>query len=257
MKKVFSPKYLPVFVTCAGLLGFVLRLWTLSGGPDEQGLYAPQPLAWGLLWAVSALVLGTELLAGTQLSEPGDYSDNFPRSLYAAVGCVTAALGIAVTAVPMLLSGQHWMDTVTGLVGLLAAVAMCFVSYARIQGRIPNFLFHFSVCLFFALRIFDQSKNWSNEPQLGVFVLPFLACVCVMLAAYQLSCFDVNLPKRKACVFWSLSAVYFSILAMPNSEELLLHGCMAIWLLTNLCSLKPMKKREDTQEQDASLDEAE
>ena len=256
MKKLIRPDYLPMIATSAGLLGFALRLWTLSGGPDTQGLYAPQPLAWGLLWAVTALTLGGFLYLSAQLREPGDYSDNFPANPISALGCIAAAVGILVTALP-LISGLNWLEKATGLLGLGAAVAMGLVAWARWNGKVPNFLCHLAVSLFFALRIFDCCKAWSNEPQLGIFVMPFLACVCVMLAAYQLSCFDVNLPKRKACVFWSLSAVYFSILAMPNSEELLLHGCMAIWLLTNLCSLKPMKKREDTQEQDAPLDEAE
>lgn len=254
MKNLVHPKYLPVIATFSGLLGFLLRLWTLDGGPDIQGLYKAQPVAWALIWVVSILALGAFLLAGSRLAEPGDYSDNFPASPYSAVGCVLAALGIGVTAVPLLLENQNWLELVTGIVGLAAAVSMCFVGYVRLQGKVPNFLFHFSVCLYFALRIFDRCKAWSNEPQLSVFLFPFLACVCVMLAAYQLACFDVNLPKRKACVFWSLSGVYFSIVAMPGSDELLLHGCMAIWLLTNLCSLKPMKKKEATAPAEEQLD---
>ena len=254
MKNLVHPKYLPVIATFSGLLGFLLRLWTMDGGPDIQGLYKANPVAWFLIWVVSIVALGAIWLASSRLTEPGDYADNFPASPFAAVGCGLAALGIATTAVPLVMAGATWLETVAGVVGLVAAVAMVLVAWARWNGKVPNFLFHFSVCLYFALRIFDRCKAWSNEPQLAVFLFPFLACVCVMLAAYQLSCFDVNLPKRKACLFWSLSGVYFSIVAMAGSEELLFHGCMAIWLMTHLCSLKPMKKKEDTPSAEEGID---
>ena len=72
-----------------------------------------------------------------------------------------------------------------------------------------------------------------------------------MLAVYQLACFDVNLGKRKTCLFWSLSSVYFSLLSLPSGDEPLFYAGMAIWLLTNLCSVRPLKVRKPQQTEPA------
>ena len=115
----------------------------------------------------------------------------------------------------------------------------------------PSFVLHAVPCLFFALRIFERCKAWSNIPQITIFLFQFLASICVMLAVYQLACFDVNLGKRKTCLFWSLSGVYFSLLSLPSGDEPLFYVGMAIWLLTNLCSVRPLKARKPQQTEPA------
>ena len=41
MKRIFKPDLAPLAVLFGGVAGFLLRLWTLGSGPDEQGLYEP------------------------------------------------------------------------------------------------------------------------------------------------------------------------------------------------------------------------
>lgn len=251
MKKYLHPKFLPILVPVAGLLGLVLRLWTMGDGPDAEGLYAPQPAAWTLLWIVTALTLAAIVLLSARLKNPGRYFDNFPPSLAGAVGNALAALGIMMSGLSILTSAADWLSLVTGILGVVSAIGLIVVAFARYNGKKPSFVLHAIPCLFFALRIFERCKAWSNIPQISIFLFEFLASICVMLAVYQLTCFDVNLGKRKTCLFWSLSSVYFSLLSLPSGDEPLFYAGMAIWLLTNLCSVRPLKVRKPQQTEPA------
>jgi hypothetical protein len=243
MKKYLHPKFLPILVPVAGLLGLLLRLWIILPGPDPEGLYAPQPFAWTLLWIVTILTLAAVVVMSARLKVPGKYTDNFPASVPGAIGSALAALGIILSK-QVFPIGSDLLSTLTSILGIISAAVLVLAALNRYQGKKSSFLLHAIPCLFFALRIFMLCRVWSSETQTGVFLFQFFASICVMLASYQLACFDVNLGKRRSSLFWSLSGVYFCLLALPGSNEPLFYAAMALWLLTNLCSLWPMKARK-------------
>lgn len=244
MKKYLRPKFLPIVVIVAGLIGTLLRWWTIGAGPDKEGLYAPQPVAWTLLWIVTILTLTAVVVLSAKLKNPGKYADNFPASLPGAIGAGLAALGVGFNRLVFPISVANLLSILTSLLGIVTFAVLVLSALNRYQGKKPPFFVHAVPCIFFALRIFLLARVWSNAPQVSVFLFPFLASICVMLASYQLACFDVNLGKRRASLFWSLSAVYFCLLALPGSDEPLFYIGMAAWLLTNLCSLRPLKARK-------------
>lgn len=251
MNKFLRPIHLPLITVGAGLLGLLLRIWTIGKGPDAETLYEPQAFAWVLLWIVTALALGLVFFTARQLKDRGSFSDNFPASPVAAVGCGLGAVGTVLSALQLLTSARGTMATVGGVLGLAAGLGLVVTAIARFRGTVPNFLCHTAVCLFFAVQIFCQCRIWSDEPQVGVFVFPFLAMICAMLAAFQLAAFDAGMGKRRASVLWSLSGVYFSLLALPGNANWLFYGCIALWLLTDLCSLRPLNKRRTGPEVEA------
>lgn len=240
MRKILHPKFLPILVPVASLLGLLLRIWTLGGGHNAAGLYAPQPLAWTLLWIVTAATLALIFAITRRLKNPGRFSDNFPASPLGAAGCALAGLSVIYSCLTTLVSATDLLATLTGILGLVSAAALLLSAVIRYQGKKPHFAIHAIVCLFFALRVFDRCKHWSNLTQTGTFLFQFLASICVMLAAYQLCCFDVNLGNRKSSLFWSLSAVYFCVLALPIGDDPFFYGGMLLWLMTNLCSVRPL-----------------
>ena len=241
MFKFIRPKFLPLIVTGSGFLGLILRLWTIGNGPDANNLYARQPVAWNLLWMLTLLVLAVSLIFLHRLKTPGQYHDSFPASPISAGGCGLAAVGIACT-VPALMTAQNdSFSSFAGLAGFVAAAAMAYVAYCRFQGTKPSFAAHLSVALFMALRVFIHCRIWSNEPQLGVFLFPLLAMIFLMLASFQFSCFDADMAKRRSCLFWSLGGVYFSMVALAGSGDLAFYGCMILWLITNLPSLRSLR----------------
>lgn len=244
MKKILRPKNLPLLVLAASVLGLLLRLWTVAGGPDASGLYERRPFVWVLIWIVTALTLGITAVVSARLKNPGKYTDNFPASIPGAIGTAAAALCIMISSALSLMELQGFLDVILCILGLLGGLALVLTAIDRLMGRRPSFLLHALVCLYFALRTFRHCQIWSNEPQLGIFIFPFLASLSVMLAAYQRTCFDVDLGKRRHSLFWSMTAVFFCVLAIPKSGEPLFYICMALWLMTNLCSLRPLNKRK-------------
>lgn len=241
MKKYLHPRYLPIIIPIASVLGLLLRLWTLGTGPDEEGLYAPQTAAWVLLWIVTGLTLLGIIVMSSHLKNPGRYADNFPKSLPGGVGCVAGAFALMFSSLSNISATGDLLANLTGVLGVISAVALLLTGFSRFQGQKPSFVMHVVPCLFLALRIFDRCKHWSNETQTGVFLFQFFASVCVMLATYQLCCFDVNLGQRRSSLFWSLSGVYFCVLALPMGEEPVFYAGMALWLITNLCSVRPLR----------------
>ncbi len=243
MNKILKPKFAPLVATSGGLLGFFLRLAMLNGGTDAEGLYPPATALWIVLWIVSIAVPVLVILMTRPLKEELKYSETFPASIVSALGSLVGTVGFGVSAITMLKNNVNG-DTITfiaGLIGLFASLMLTMTGYDRLKGRRPHFLCHISACLFMALRIFDQCKVWSNEPQIGIFLFPLLAQIVVMLAAYHLCAFDLKLGKRPTSLLWSLTGVYLCLVALPSGDSIFF-GCMAVWLLTNICSLRPAKR---------------
>lgn len=241
MKKILRPDTLPFLTLTGGLVGFLLRLWTLGSGPDAEALYQPQPVAWVLLWAVSILLLVIIHRQSRRLKVDGTHEECYPASITAAIGNLLAAVGILVPALGMITGGTDLLATLGGILGVLSTVCLIPVAVDRYQGKQPWFGLHFPPCLFLALRIFDSCREWSGHSQLGVFLIPFLALIFLLLAAHQKTTFDVDMGQRKKSVFWSLSSAYLCLVALADQENMLFFGCMAIWMITDLCSLAPLK----------------
>lgn len=244
MIKLLNPKNLPISVTAFGLLGFLLRLWTLSGGTDKENLHIPVPAAWIALWIVTALVPLLIIYITKPLADPVKYNLNFPASPVSAVGTLCGALAVSLAGVRSFSNSTDVLMLITGLLGMASGVVLLMAGYARLKGMRVNFLYHGIPCLFMALHIFNQCKQWSNVPHSSPFLFGFLCQICAMLAVYQLCAFDVDMGKRRASLFWSLMSVYFCLVALPTADNLIFCGCIAVWMLTNLCSLRPAKKRK-------------
>lgn len=250
MKNAINSKTIPVLVVLTSLLGALLRLWTRGSGPDAGGLFEPQPLAWILLWLLTAATGAMIVYAVKGLKNPGTYQDNYPKSIVATVCCVPAAVCFLVTGVSQLRSAlaptaldPDVIGILTGILGMAAGVCLLFSGLNRTFGRKPFFLLHGVVCVYFALRLFNQCRGWSNEPQLGIVVFPFLASLTIMLAVYHRTCFDVDMGNRRVSLFWSLLSVYLCVVAMLSFEQSLFYGCCALWLICDLCSLRPLKRK--------------
>lgn len=250
MKNAINSKTIPVLVVLSSLLGALFRLLTRGNGMDAGGLFEPRPLAWCLLWLLTAATAVMILYAVRKLSNPGTYRENYPKSATAFVCSLPAAVCILVSGVnqfrlglsPMLAKPET-ISVVVGLLGMVAGACLIVSGLNRLLEKKPFFLLNAIVCLYFALRLFNQCRGWSNQPQMGIVIFPFLASLVIMLSAYHRTCFDVEMGKRRVFLFWSLMGVYLSVVAMLSFEEPLLYGSCALWLLTDLCSLRPLRRK--------------
>lgn len=252
MKNAVNSKTIPVLVVLTSLLGALFRLLTRGNGPDAGGLFEPRPLAWCLLWVLTAATAVMIIYAVRKLRNPGTYQDNYPKSSAALVCSLPVATNILITGVGLLRSSLEidlatfkpdYIGVATGILGIVACACLVISGLNRFFERKPFFVLNGLVCLYFALRLFHHCREWSNEPQLGIVIFPFLASLVMMLASYHRACFDVDMGKRRVFLFWSLMGVYLSVVAMLSYEEPLFYGSCALWLLTDLCSLRPLRRR--------------
>ncbi len=251
MKKIVP--FAPVFSLVLGLVAMGLRLWMLAGGVDDQGLYPRFHPAWILLCLMSVAVLCLCFLLSHHTERRRTYRDNFPPSLPAAIGSLAAAVGIAVTVI------GDWEETslLVSLFSLLCCGGLVWAGLLRLQGKKRPFFIPAALCLLFAIRIFSMGKLLGSEPELNRFLFPFVAILATLPACYQQWGFDVNLGDRCKSLFWSLTAGYLCLAAVPGISQWPLYLGTALWLLAGTCSLQPIRRsRETSQETDPEAEPA-
>jgi len=120
--------------------------------------------------------------------------------------------------------------------GLLAAVCMGCLVLCRYKGIRPSFLFYTVITVFFMLHAVNQCRLWSSEPELQRYFFQLLACVLLMLTAYQHCVMTVRKGSRQWFVFSSQASLFFCCLS-ANTGGVVFYLCMAAWLALDLCSL--------------------
>ena len=250
MKRFINPKNIPLLVLGSSLLAMLLRIWTRGGGPDADGLFAPKPLVWCLLWLLTFATAAAIVMAVGRLKNSPVYREHYPKSVVAGLCAAPAGVYILISSylqlrssVALELPETTIVDTVAGLGGLVAGLCLLLAALHRCMGRKPFFLINGLICLYLALRLFNRCQIWSNEPQISVVVFPFLASTALMLSQYQRICFDVDLGKRRWSALWNLMSVYLCIVAIFSFDQPLFYGLCALWQLSDLCSLRPLKKK--------------
>jgi hypothetical protein len=257
MRKFINSKTIPYIVVISAVVGLALRLWTIGDGKDAFGLYPSCPLGWGLLWGLTGAVVAMILFACYPLKTSGVYEMNYPKSVAGFLGSLVAGIGMMITGFWQMqqesLIPVSGLDRVVNIGSLVAGGILIILGLCRVYGKKPHFLLHGILCLFLAARLFHHCRLWSNEPQVGAVVLPFLASLVMMLACYQRTCFDVGMGNRRHCLLWTLLGAYLCILAVLSFEEVLLYSTAALWLLTDLCSLRPLKRKKAVPEEAAPV----
>lgn len=231
-------KYLPnvdLITIAVAVIGILLRYWHLSVGPDSNGLYPANHIAWTLLLCLSAAMVVVLFLIAGGAGKSRNYHANFSPSLTGAVGFALAGFAILLSGWNYLQGESLMLFTIAGVLGLLSGAALLVGGWCRWKGKRPHFLVFALPCAFLALKLFCTGHTWGDEPELHRYLLGFFANVMCVLATYQHWAFAVNLGNRARSLLCSLLAVYLCLIATPGSNEQIFYLAMAIWLFTNLC----------------------
>lgn len=247
MKKFLRPQYLPVVLLLAGVAGFCLRLWAVGSGLTD-GLYERRPAAWLLLAVVTAAAALAALVLSRCLPKRKTYALNFPPSKVGAAGAMLGAVAVTVAGLSWLRGSGDLLCTVTGALGVAAGISMVFSAYARLTGQNAPVLGNLVVCLFFSAHMFVSCRSWSNDPNLLVYVFPMAASLCVVPAAYQLTCIAADVGDRRHSLFWSALTIFFCAVSLTDRADRFYHAAVLIWLATNLCSLDPAEEEAPGEE---------
>ena len=235
-------KSLPVLSLGLGLLTCVIRVALLTLGRDGKGLLTVWHPLNVLAWAVTAVAVALVILGVWKLDGSRKYEHNFAPSLAAALGCCLLAGGIAASVVSGLGSWTR-MTGICSLCGLLTVPALALAGLNRKQGKRPFFGFHAIVWLYLALCAVSRYQIWSSRPQMQNWFFNMAALLMLTVFAYYQTAFDENMGNRRMLLGSGLLAAFFCVAAMANGEDVLLYLTGAVWAVTNLCSLTPVKRR--------------
>lgn len=235
MKKTIFGTLLPVIVLTSAIAALALRLWTLSGGPSATGLYPGHPFVWCFLLILTLATLATTVVLILPLKQNKCYRHNFTASLPGAIGYGLAALAFVLSAFRVADESRDLLGILGLILGLGGAVCFSIGTVDRYFGRKPCFWILLVPCLFLALRLFLCCRGWSTISQTGNYLLPFAAGVFLPLAMWHHGAFALDMGNRHYSLFFSLTAMYFCIAALPGGADPLFYGCMAAFLATNLC----------------------
>lgn len=248
MKKILDSTNLPLITLVCGAAGFLLRIWLLATGFDEKGLMiGGHPAIW-LLGLLSIAMIVILVLGTSRLLEAPKYRFNFPASLPGGIGTALAAAGILICTLVEAFAGPDLFGIAVCVAGAITVPALCWIGYCRWKGIHPSPVFHVVVSVYLLLRLVWMYRQWSSDPQLQDYVFQLLALICLMLAGYNRSAFDANMGNRRVYVCFNLAAVFFCLVSLPGCDSAVFYFSAGVWMLTNLCSLMPMKKHPREEE---------
>ncbi len=236
---------IPAIAFLGGMAAALLRLWMLLGGVDENGLYPKFHIAWLLIWLLAAAMILLFWRVSKLADEP---YDAILTPTLGAAGHLLATWGIAYTNLMALLDQPGPWELALCSLGLASAFLIGFGGILRLKGKQQHFLTHALSTLYFALRVFFMGKTLGAEPEMSRFLLQFMASLSMLLACYQLWGFDVGSGSRQKRMFWSLTAAFLCMAAVPGAKEVALYAGVSQWLLFDMGALQPEKPAEEAEE---------
>ncbi|MCD7858327.1 MAG: hypothetical protein LUG55_11175 [Clostridiales bacterium] len=216
---------------CLGLLlggaGCALRRWQLTTCFNENGL-PTDGTATNLL---IALAVGGAvcflLLAQTRRTAARDWVGAFgpgPRpellpggALYLAVGAAYVLwTGQADPASSVFQAINVVLPVLLGAALFLSGVSVCLLARLGAAEPLAAMAPGFCSC-FWLIQIYHTN---ANNPVVQVFVWQLLAAVASVAAWYYLAGFSLGIGKGKTALFWSLTAVMLSLVALADDSAL-------------------------------------
>lgn len=214
MKKYID---LPKFIAlCVGLLAAASRLWLLSAGVDDQGLYLAYHPGWVLYLLLTVLTVACCFYFRRHSPE-----ERFCPPLFCTAVQALAGLSILCYCIS-LFDPENIFSCLIALVGIVAALSMQIPKGTKSLSPVLS-------CLFFSLEMLRQNMTFGGQPQFLCHGPQILAVIAAALACYQLWGKEVGLdngPKRR---FFTALAGFLCIAAAPGSH--LMYACVGIWLL--------------------------
>lgn len=240
MKRSVKPSLLKYATLSAGILGLALRLVLYTTGMDENGLLLTGHWADIGTWLLTAAVILGLFLLRKKIPLPGENAPTYPVSCFSALGTLVLTLAVLSTGFsrnsPLLLP-----------LSIAAAAALLYLTFCHITGRVPCFLGHTLVCLFFVANLILLYQDSCRNPQLQDYLFQLSAQGALMLCAYQHTAFDADLGNHPALWGTSLAAVYLCCLSAANSGDLFLTLAGGFWAWSNLTNLTSRPRRQRPQ----------
>lgn len=248
MKRLLKPMYLPYFSVILGVLGFICMYWVHATGVDQRMLLDSVHPGAILSWVISAVMIAAAVLLSQPLTGQLRYEQIFPGSVIGALGTAVSAVGIGFAAWGELNLKIDHVVTLSGWTGLISAVCLLYLAWCRYAQLRPQFWARSVVLVYLMLHMLCRYRVWSAEPELLRLFFDLAATVCFLLASYQRFAIEVELSQRRSYHCFAMLGAFFALAALLGSSDRVFLGCMAVWALTDQCSLHNRRTRK--QEED-------
>lgn len=240
MRRIPKLSLFPWLTLLVGTVGCGLQHWLFSSLDDSNLLPAHHP-ATALSLLLFALFVGFCILAVQPLSMIGHYCVLFPRSPVAVIGNLAAAVGFLFRAFDQYAAAGKLGAPVLVL-GIAAALCALYAGSCRWRGVRCHYLARVIICVYWMLQLVLSCRKWNAQPQLQLYLFPFLAAVFLLLSCYYRAVLDSQKASRRAYIFFTQGALLCCLFSIP-SEESLFHLAMALWLVTDSCRLSQTSGR--------------
>lgn len=246
MKRSLINKILPWMAPVLGSLGMA-AMWTVyTAGTDGSGLILPFHGSVIAVWLLTAAMAGGLLFLLHRMEDTAGYRRLFPDSRLAAVGTLAAAVCILATVTESLTAMDEPIRILSGLLKIAAGIALLYLAWCRWKNVQSSFLAWAAVTAYMLLRIMFEYRSWSMQPELLRYLFPLLASVCMALAMYHRTAFAVRVGSRKQFLFFSQFGAFCCLMSLPGTPAPFYLG-MAVWAMTDRCSLKVVKAKKTAQ----------
>ena len=229
-------------VLAAGLLGGACYTVLFTAGLDHKGLPVTSHWSHTALWALTGLAALVVFLIARSLPDSEPSAEACPPSMIRGIGCLAAAAGCFAFGAP---SAQYGMlGTADMVLRGIAGAALGAVAFCRFTGRKSPAFLHSVLCLYLALRMINQYRLWSADPQIVEYCFYLGSYVALVLTCYQWAAMDAGLGSYKKLWGCGLAAAFLCSISLAGPQEQLFMLCCLLWVATNL----PVPKKSSEEE---------
>lgn len=265
MKKTNSlPILLGLLVLLGSIVGFFVRRAQLAGELLPDGSLAAGSYLHIVLTVLTLLLLAAMFALLLPLKRYTDYRVFFTEAPAPNALQIGVAVGLVWGNVILWARGREpatalatqspvvseALSAILAPLGLLSAVCIAAFALLRVAEKKPSALLYMVGSIYLVVRLIVYFQEWNTDPSIHDYCFQLLAAICSMLSFFQLAGFSLDRGKRRICLFWCLSAVFFCSITAADTmahgalDEFLINGALLVSLAVN--SVQLLFPRGDT-----------
>lgn len=197
------------------------------------------------LWIVCVVAVAAFAYAAVTREKLTDYGEVFPKDtvgIYPALAGAAAMLAgqlMAFSETAAVYGPGRIAGRLTAVLGLAAAVSFAAIAMNRYKGKTPGPVQTMLPVVYCIVQLIVLFKQWGTDPVILDYCYKLFAQIGIMLGVFHLGAFPLGMGKRPRTVFFCLSAVFFSVIALADGGvvHILTTAGPALFILSQTWSL--------------------
>lgn len=243
MKKVFNYRRAPLWALLWGVLGFVFQYLLQRTGLDHKGLYITDHPAAVCSFVLIPFAMTTFWLCCRPLKKQRKACESLPQKTPSPILGFAAAALLLFCGFSDLSGATEGLATLRILGAILCGLVIAVLSYLSLTKKKLPFGLYATIALLLIMFVVGNHRHWAAEPQVLVFFFPLMACIFLLLSAYQYAALAAGCGSRRLCCLFSSAGLYFCMTFLPQGGAF--YGSMSLWLLAQQI---PFMQWEDSRE---------